>query len=229
MRVFAASSLQDLLPQVLAPFERAVGGARATYQFAGSQTMATEIEEGARADIFISANADQAERLIAAGLAIRSATLVENGLVIAVRRESALTSVADLAAPGVRIAVGAPDVPVGQLAGRLLDALDPALAVAIRANVVTEDPNVRIALSRIELGEADAAIVYLTDLASAPNARAITLPPDVEPPQNRYVIVALNERPATAAVFEYVLGAEAQAALAEAGFTTAAASAAGAR
>lgn len=224
VRVFAASSLQDVLPAVLTDYERRHPELELSYQFAGSQTLATQIEEGARADIFISANPDQAERLVTAGRASAGATLMANELVVAVRADAGIVTLDDLGREGVRIAIGAPSVPVGELTGRVLALMDPALAAAIRANVVTEDPNARIVLSRVELGEADAAFVYRTDLAAAPGAHVLALPPDLGAPRNRYVIVLIDPPSAPApAVVDYLLGAEAQRAFAAAGFIPAAA------
>ncbi|MDA0366210.1 MAG: molybdate ABC transporter substrate-binding protein, partial [Chloroflexi bacterium] len=222
VHVFAASSLQDVLPVVLAGFERGHPGVVLSYQFAGSQTLATQIEEGARADIFISANPDQAERLLARGHATEAATLIENELVIAARADSGIASLDHLGRPGVRIAIGAPDVPIGQLTQRTLELMEPTLTAAIRGNVVTEDPNVRVVLSRVELGEADAAFVYRTDLAAAPAAIAIALPPSLHVPSNRYVIVLTGASSTAASVFDYLLGADAQQAFAAAGFIPAA-------
>lgn len=222
VHVFAASSLQDVLPVVMAGFERGHPGVALSYQFAGSQTLATQIEEGARADIFISANPDQAERLLARGHATEAATLIENELVIAARADSGIVSLDDLGRPGVRIAIGAPDVPIGQLTQRALELMEPTLTAAIRGNVVTEDPNVRVVLSRVELGEADAAFVYRTDLAAAPAAIAIALPLSLRAPSNRYVIVLTGASPPAGAVFDYLLGADAQRGFAAAGFIPAA-------
>jgi len=223
VRVFAASSLQDVLPAAVAGHRTGAGAPRLVFQYGGSQTLATQILEGAPADLFLSANEAQAERLRASGRVARSATLLENRLAVAVREGSTASRIDDLARPGVRIAVGAPEVPVGALTRQLFDALAPEVARGLRANVVTEDPSVRVVLSRVELGEADAAFVYQTDLAAARRARALPLPPAVAGLANRYVLVELRDAsPGAAALFDYLLGAEAQRAFAAAGFVPAA-------
>lgn len=223
--IFAASSLTEVMPVVMQRYEQREPGVAFTLSLSGSQTLASQIEEGAPADLFISANPVHARRLVERGLVERSAVLVENRLVVAVERDSALREVADLALAGVRIAVGAPGVPVGALtetALTLLERDDPELARALRRNVVTEDPNVRVALSRVELGEADAAFVYHTDVAVVPGLRAIELPAEI--PRNEYVLTLIvRDDPQAleraARFFDFLLGVEAGAIFARAGFT----------
>ena len=223
--IFAASSLTEVMPAVMQRYEQHEPGVHFTLSLSGSQALASQIEEGAPADLFISANPIHARRLVERGLVKRSAVLVENRLAVAVERDSALREVADLAAPAVRIAVGAPAVPVGaltELALTLLERDDPELARALRRNVVTEDPNVRVTLSRVELGEADAAFVYHTDIAVVPGLRAIELPDEI--PRNEYVVTLIvRDDPRAleraARFFDFLLGAEAGAIFARAGFT----------
>ncbi len=219
VRVFAASSLTDVLSVIATRYEQQHPDAEIELSFAGSQTLATQIEEGAPAELFISANPEQAQRLLDAGLVERSVVLAENRLIVAVRDDAPWQTVEEVAAAGVPVAVGAPRVPVGGLTRVVLDLLDPDVAERLRAQIVTEDPNVRVVLSRVELGEVDAAFVYHTDLAGARGLRAIELPP--EAPRNEYVavLVADRDRGGGAADFlEFLLGEEAQALLFEAGF-----------
>ncbi len=223
--IFAASSLTEVMPAVIERYEEDEPGVRFTLSLSGSQALASQIEEGAPADLYISANPVHARRLVERGLVERSAVLVENRLVVAVEHDSPLREIADLGAPDVRIAVGAPAVPVGALTETALTQLerdDPELARALRRNVVTEDPNVRVTLSRVELGEADAAFVYHTDVAVVPGLRAIELPDEI--PRNQYVVaVIVRDDPEAleraARFFDFLLGAEAGAIFAQAGFT----------
>jgi len=195
--------------------------------FAGSQALATQIEEGAPASLFISANPVQAERLVAAGLAEQPTVIAENRLVIAVREDAPWRTVEELAAADVLIAMGTSSVPVGALTQSALDRLDPSVATALRAKVVTLDPGVRFVLSRVELGAADAGFVYDTDLVAAPALRAIELPR--ETPRNQYVAVLVTAGDGrAAAVLEFLLGEEAQTLLREAGFLSVTPAAAGA-
>ena len=228
VRVLAAASLTDVLPRIVERYREAHPDARFELQFAGSQTLATQIGEGAPAAVFISANPEQVERLLRAGLAARPRSIAENRLVLAVRDEAPWQSVQEVAAAeGLRLALGAPGVPVGELTRTALETLDPTVADRLRAAVVTEDPTVRVVLSRVELGEADAAFVYHTDIIAVPALRAIALPEDV--PRNEYVAALVTGRAGdpgdeAASFLEYLTGPEAQAALAEAGFLVGASS-----
>jgi molybdate transport system substrate-binding protein len=220
LRIFVASSLQDVLPELLDAY--AADGQTFVTQYGGSQVLATQIELGAELDLFLAANLEQMTRIQAAGRVQRSTVFAANRLVIVVANDSPITSIEDLAQPGTRIAIGAPDVPVGALTRTALDALDPELAAAILENVATEDPNVRVALSRVELGEADAAFVYRTDLAAARHGRAIELPPSLGVPVNLYIgAVIEGGRPGAEALLDFLASDAAQAIFANAGFQAA--------
>ena len=206
IRIFAASSLQDVLPEILDAYVEEHAGIKFRTQYGGSQSLATQLELGAEADVFISANAQQLDRLDDEGLIVMRAPIVMNRLVIAVATDSLIGGIEDLEAAEIRIAIGAPDVPVGALTGRALDLLDAPLAEAIRANVVTEDPNVRVVLSRVELGEVDAAFVYRTDVIAIDGLRAIELPVEIEP--NVYLGAVIKGAPDEATTLLGFLGSD---------------------
>ena len=221
MRVLAAASLTDVLPSIVEEYRAQYPGVEFQLSFAGSQTLATQIEEGADADLFVSANRVQAQRLLDGGLAERPVAIAGNRLVAAVRVDAPWETLTDLAAGDARIAVGAPSVPVGVLTRQALEVIEPAVAGRLRAAIVTEDPTVRVVLSRVEIGEVDAAFVYHTDLLAASGLRAIELPPAV--PRNEYVAVliadgggAVDERAVDFLAF--LAGEQAQRLLGEAGF-----------
>lgn len=217
IRVFAASSLQDVLPEILDAYVEAHPGTEVQTQFGGSQALATQLELGAGAALFLSANSQQLDRLEDDGLIVGRREIVTNRLVIAVSSHAPIERIEDLAAPGVRIAIGAPEVPVGELTERALTLLDESLVEAIRANVVTEDPNVRVVLSRVELGEVDAAFVYLTDALAVEGLRPIELPIDLEP--NVYVGAVLEGAPEGAvSLFDFIASAATEAIWRDAGF-----------
>jgi len=217
IRVFAASSLQDVLPEILDAYVEVHPGTEVQTQFGGSQALATQLELGAGAALFLSANSQQLDRLEDDGLIASRRAIVTNRLVIAVSSHAPIERIEDLAAPDVRIAIGAPEVPVGELTERALASLDATLAEAIRANVVTEDPNVRVVLSRVELGEVDAAFVYLTDALAVEGLRPIELPIDLEP--NVYVGAVLEGAPAGAiSLFDFIASAPTEAIWRDAGF-----------
>ena len=211
--VAAASSLRHVLPDIVEAFERANPGVKVELRFAGSQVLASQIAEGAGDDLFISANPLQASRLMSVGLASRPTVVTANALVVAVANEAPWRSLRDLALADVRIAVGSPAVPAGALAEialKLLELQQPETAQALRRKIVTEDPNVRIVLSRLELGEADAAFVYASDVEAATGLRLIALP--LQTPPNEYVAVLIEEAdPAAEDFLAWLLAPQAQA------------------
>lgn len=219
VRVLAASSLTDVMPALADDFRREQPGIAVDVAYGGSQALATQIEEGAPADVFVSANLEQAERLITRGRAVGLLELARNELVIAVARDSEIATIEDLAADGVTVALGAPTVPVGALAAQVLAGLPDEVRAAIEANVITEDPNVRAVLSRVDTGEADAAFVYRTDLAATPDLRAIALG---GAPANTYVALTLGDDGASSeaagAFLDYLASPSAAAILRAAGF-----------
>lgn len=211
--IAAASSLRHVLPDIVAGFERAYPGVEVELRFAGSQVLASQIAEGADDDLFISANPLQAARLLDAGLAARPTVVTANVLVVAVPEDAPWRSLRDLALADVRIAVGAPSVPVGLLSRIALawvEQQQPDTAEALRDKIATEDPSVRIVLSRLELGEADAAFVYASDVAVSDGLRAILLPPQTPP--NEYVAVLIEDaEPAAGELLAWLLSPNAQA------------------
>ena len=211
--VAAASSLRHALPDIVEGFERAYPGIRVELRFAGSQVLASQIEEGASDDLFISANPLQASRLLGAGLASRPTVVTANALVVAVADDAPWRSLRDLALADVRIAVGSPAVPAGaltEIALQLLELQQPETAQALRRKIVTEDPNVRIVLSRLEFGEADAAFVYASDVEATEGLRLIALP--LQTPPNEYVAVLIEEAdPAAEDLLAWLLAPQAQA------------------
>ncbi|MXW34357.1 MAG: molybdate ABC transporter substrate-binding protein [Chloroflexi bacterium] len=219
IEIAAASSMRHVLPRIVEEFLRAHPDLDLSFElrFNGSQVLATQIAEGASADLFISANAVQAERLVDEGMASLATVVTANRLVLAVREESPWYSLSDLADGGARIAVGSPSVPVGRLTVIALSQLDRQLARELLAGVVTEDPSVRVVLSRLELEEADAAFVYHSDVAVTHGLRALPLPPTVPP--NEYVAVLLEDaKPGTEEFLAFLLTPEAQDLFRAAGF-----------
>ena len=217
IEVAAASSLRHVLPRIVEDFERAHPGVDIKLRFGGSQILATQIEEGAGADLFISANRRQVQRLVDVGRAELPTVVAANRLVVGVDEDAPWRSVQELAAADVRIAIGAPSVPVGALTVLALAQLDPTVRRGLRSAVVTEDPSVRIVLSRLELGEVDAAFVYESDIEVTRGLRALRLPPTV--PLNDYVAVLVEDADAEAAeLLAFLLSPDAQALFQAAGF-----------
>jgi molybdate transport system substrate-binding protein len=221
VRVLAASSMTDVLPLIAERYGEAHPEVDIEFIFAGSTTLATQIEEGLPADIYIAANRTQAQRVLSAGLGVEGTAIAENTLVIAVAEDAPWRSVEQLAAAAPRVAVAAPGVPAAVLMEVALQMLDPAVAGPLRDGIVTRDPNVRVALSRVETGEADAAFVYSTDLATASGVRAIALPPQL--PRNEYIALLVTNdgdppSAAAAAFLAFLQGDAATEVLVDAGF-----------
>lgn len=230
LTVFAASSLTGTFTAMAAVFEHEHPALEVECNFASSSALATQVEQGAPADVFASADGPQMQRVARQGLlAGEAVTFAQNVLVIAARSDGSprIDTPRDLARPGARIVLAARDVPIGAYAHQTLarlgadPAYGPAYERAVLTNVVSEEANARAVLAKVELGEADAGIVYATDARSAsPRVRAITIPA----PANvvaRYPIASLRDarNPAAAVAFvAYVTGAAGQGMLRDAGF-----------
>jgi molybdate transport system substrate-binding protein len=183
LTVLAAASLTDVYGDLEAAFEAAHPGVEVTVSFAGSQTLATQIRHGIAADVFASADARHVEALASDGLVGAPRPFAANELVLAV--SAADRSPVDLASLGEaeRLVVGAPDVPVGRYTATLLDAAQARYGDVwreqVEARIVSREPSVRQVASKVALGEADAAVVYATDVASVRGVRAVALPPEL--------------------------------------------------
>jgi molybdate transport system substrate-binding protein len=168
VRVLAAASLTDAFRDLAAAFQRAHPGDRVELAFAGSQVLAAQIEQGAPADVFASADREHVDALKAEGLLGAYAAFARNRIVlVAPAGDAKIARVTDLARPGTRVVVAGPAVPAGRYTAAALARLEPGLARQVRANVVSEEANVRAVLAKVVLGEADAGFVYATDAASA--------------------------------------------------------------
>ncbi|MDQ2806135.1 MAG: molybdate ABC transporter substrate-binding protein [Chloroflexota bacterium] len=238
LTVFAASSLKDVFTAAGGPFKVAnptVGDIQ--FNFAGSQQLVAQLSQGAPADVFASADKANMDKAVAAGEIDGSPQeLARNALVVVLPNDNpaGIRTLHDLARPGVKLSLADPSVPVGNYSGQVLDKLaaDPAYGAAFKvqalANVVSRESNVRQVLTRVQLGEVDAGIVYATD-AQAANAGATGSVPPVKtlpiPTQYNviatYAIAAVKGAPHAAAAqawLRYILAAEGQATLSKYGF-----------
>jgi molybdate transport system substrate-binding protein len=157
LTVFAAASLTDVLPRI---------DAHPHYSFAGSDTLALQIQQGAPADVFLAASTTQPGQLFDAGLVYKPVVFATNELVLVVPRSNPahIKSVLDIGRSGIKLVVAAPTVPVGAYTRRVLSNLGMTGALA---NVVSEENDVRGVLAKVALGEADAGFVYVTDAMTA--------------------------------------------------------------
>lgn len=176
LTVFAAASLTDVFADLEAALEAGHEGLDVIVQTAGSQALVTQLQEGALADILATANTSTMNIAVESGLTAGSPMpFTANRLVIVAPADNpaGITSLADLAGDDIRLVIANEDVPAGTYARRALcswssggAAPDGALD-AIDANVVSEEQDVRNVLAKVQLGEADAGIVYASDATAS--------------------------------------------------------------
>ncbi|MET3767869.1 molybdate transport system substrate-binding protein [Marisediminicola sp. UYEF4] len=216
--VFAAASLTESFAQVADAFEAENPGTTVTLSHGGSSALAAGIESGAPVDVFASANAETMATITDAGLASGPRVFARTELQIAVPAGNPgnVTGLADFADRDRTIALCAPEVPCGSASARVFD------IAGITPAPDTLEQDVRAALTKVELGAVDAAIVYRTDVLVAGDAvQGIDFAEASEAPAE-YSVVALSGAPnstAASAFTAFVLGDSAQRILASAGFT----------
>jgi molybdate transport system substrate-binding protein len=209
--VFAASSLTDAFPKI---------DGSATYSFAGSNTLAAQIRQGAPADVFASANTAIPNGLYQDHLCSKPVVFTRNALVVIVPRKNPakIQSVSDLRRRGVKIVIAAAGVPVGDYT---LQVLKELRLLRVLRNVVSRETDVREVLAKVALGEADAGFVYSTDARTVPHkVRAIRIPARGQP-NVRYgicVVLASSNKPTAHAFVVRVLGKAGQRILRSYGF-----------
>lgn len=228
LTVFAAASLTAPFTALKAGFEHAQPGTALRFSFAASSLLRTQIEQGAPADVFASADEQQMAPLVKSKLVFAPQVIARNrlALVVPAANPAKIASPLDLVRPGVRLVATSPAVPIGAYTETLLQRLGksrgyPAdFATKVAANVVSRDANVRAVLVRVELGEADAAFVYESDARSSRRVRSIPLPAalNVEAEYPAAVLRRSRERPAAEAFLRFLLGPEGRRALKRAGF-----------
>jgi molybdate transport system substrate-binding protein len=216
--VFAAASLTESFTTIGKQFEAAHPGTTVTFNFAGSSALATQIDQGAPADVFASAAPKNMAAVTDGGNGAGApVTFVKNQLVIAVAKGNpkGVKGLADLTRPGLKVALCAQAVPCGAAAKTALE------AAGVTLTPVTLEQDVKAALSKVKLGEVDAALVYRTDAkAAASDVDAVEFPESAKA-INEYPIVVLKgaKNPTGARAFvDYVLSADGVKVLTEAGF-----------
>lgn len=231
--VYAASSLTDPFNKIKADLEKANPGLKVTYSFGGSNTLRAQLEQGAKADVFASANQTEMDNALKSNLvADKGTTFARNRLVVILPKNNPgkVTKLQDLANPGLKFVTAAKYVPVG---GYTLTALDkmskdatftPDFSTKVLANFVSQESNVKQVVAKVQLGEADAGVCYLTDISAQVLPDITTLEiPDQFNTLATYPISTLKGASNTAAAqafVAYVVGAQGQATLKSFNFIT---------
>jgi molybdate transport system substrate-binding protein len=168
LTIFAASSLSDAMDDLADAFEAANPGVTIRRHYASSSQLAAQLSEGVQADIYASANEIQMGHVVNAGLAAgEPLVFATNQLTIAVPIDNPaeITASVDLATPGVSLILAAPGVPIRVYSDRVIEMLgDSDFQAAVYQNLVSEEVNVRQVVAKIALGEADAGLVYTSDI-----------------------------------------------------------------
>lgn len=228
LTVFAAASLTNAFGKIGKAFEAANPGVTIKFNFGGSQALRTQIEQGAQADVFASANSKEMEALVTGNFvgADTAKIFLTNQLVVIMppNNPSGLAALTDLSKPGLKVVLAAKEVPVGNYALQVLDKLDKSFGSGFKtrvlANVVSYENDVKQVVAKIQLGEADAGIVYLSDTVAAPELKKIDIPAENNVVA-KYPLAALTQskNPELAQAFiAYVLSAEGQSVLQKWGF-----------
>ncbi|WP_425566281.1 molybdate ABC transporter substrate-binding protein [Nonomuraea monospora] len=217
LTVFAAASLTGTFTELGKAFEAAHPGTTVKFNFGSSATLAQQITQGAPADVFAAASPATMRTVTDASLAASPATFVRNKLQIAVPADNPakVDELKDLTDPKVKVALCAEQVPCGAAAVKALD------AAGLEVRPVTLEQDVKATLTKVELGEVDAALVYKTDvIASGGKVLGIEFP-EADQAINDYPIAALAKAPAgdTAQQFvDLVLSQQGRDVLTKAGF-----------
>jgi len=230
LTVFAAASMRDALEAVQAAYEASHPDIHLTISTGSSAALATQIEQGARADVFLSADEANARRVAVAGLTVGDLVpFAANELAIVTPTDDpgAVAAPPDLGRAGVRIIAAGVSVPITRYAMQLVENLTavpgypPAFAAAYESNVVTREEDVQAVVTKILLGEGDAAIVYRTDAVANPALRTIALPAgaNVRATYLGARIAGSTQAAPAAGFLDWLAGPEGQATLGRFGFT----------
>lgn len=229
LTIAAAASLSKALEKVSIAYESAHPGAGLTVSTDSSATLETQIEQGAPVDVFLSADTTNPKKLVEGGFADGDAVVFAgNKLTIITPKDDpgGLTSPFDLAKAGVRIVAAGDDVPITRYATTLVEHLAAApgapagFAAAYDKNVVSKEDNVSAVRSKIELGEGDAAIVYVTDAAASDKVGTIEIPDALNVPASYagVVVKASAQHAAAHAFLDWLRGPDGRSILDQFGF-----------
>ena len=174
LNVFAAASLTESFTELRNSFHTAHSNVTVKFNFAGSQALEQQISNGASADVFASADQANMQKASSAGLVDTAQTFAKNKLVVILpaNNPGKINSLKDLANKGIKIDIEGPTVPAGKYSLQVLDKLGQAsdygksYESAVKGNFVSQEDNVKAVVTKVQLGEADAGFVYLTDVTT---------------------------------------------------------------
>ncbi len=230
LTVFAAASLTEAFEQMKTDLQAAHPELTVTYNFGGSQALVTQLSEGAEADVFASANIAQMQAASDNGsISGEPVIFVRNRLAIVTPAENpaGIAAPADLGRPDLRLVLAQAEVPAGRYAREAIGAMGGDAATygegfgeRVAANIVSEEEDVRDVLAKVQLGEADAGIVYVSDADLAADAVQLIAIPDEVNIVATYPMAAVagGDTALADAFIAYVLSPEGQATLAGFGF-----------
>jgi molybdate transport system substrate-binding protein len=229
LTIFAAASLKNVLADAETAYEAANPGTDLTISTDSSAALETQIEQGAPADLFLSADTTNPQKLVDARLAAGNpVSFAGNKLtvIVPIDNPAGIQSPADLAKDGIRVIAAGNEVPITKYATQLVEKLAAesgdaaAFQAAYAANVASKEDNVGQIVSKIELGEGDAAIVYVTDAAASDEVTPIEIPDALNVPATYAgVVVGASRNHETAAAFlGWLTGPDGQTVLSSFGF-----------
>ncbi|MEJ7748662.1 MAG: molybdate ABC transporter substrate-binding protein [Candidatus Limnocylindrales bacterium] len=229
LTVYAAASLKGALEKAKAAYEATNPGTTLTISADSSSALETQIEQGAPADVFLSADPSNPKKLVDGGFASGAAvTFAGNELVVIVSSDNPaeVATPADLAKAGLKVIAAGDEVPITKYATQLVDNLAgesgyPAdFAARYTANIASKEDNVKAVVAKIELGEGDAGIVYVTDARASTKVETIDVPDSANVPATHagVVVKASPNQGAAQAFLGWFAGSDGQAILASFGF-----------
>ncbi len=225
LNVFAAASLTESFKEMATNYQQTHANVKLVFNFAGSQALVQQMTNGAPSDVFASADQANMKKASDAGLVISPQVFAKNKLVVIIPTSNPgkITTLKDLANKGIKLDIGAPSVPAGkyslQVFANMGKAADygPTYVSALKANIVSQEDNVKAVVQKVQLGEVDAGFVYKTDVTTAVASKVQV----IDIPDNFNVIAAYpiaitkssSHQTDAQAFVQYVLSPDGQAVL----------------
>ncbi len=232
LNVFAAASLTESFTELGKNFQTTHSGVTVKFNFAGSQALVQQLTNGASADVFASADTANMTKAANANLVNNPQIFAKNKLVVIVPANSSskVASLKNLANKGIKIDIEAPTVPAGKYSLQVLDKMGQSpdfgksYETAVKANFVSQEDNVKAVVTKVQLGEADAGFVYLTDVTAkvSDKVKELSIPDNFNVVAQYPIAVTKNSKDvADAQAFEqYILSSDGQAILQKYKFTS---------